>query len=82
MKLNLNLLLKIIAESTESELNEVNINSSMDSLAGWDSLGHLSILSKIDTATQGKASDIDTLADCTSVKDLIESLKSNSLFSE
>lgn len=80
--LNLNLLLEIIAKSTESKLNEVNIDSSMDNLVGWDSLGHLSILSKIDTATKGKASDIDTLADCRSVKDFIESLKSNSLFSE
>lgn len=82
MILNLNLLLEIVAESTESELNEVNIDSSMDSLAGWDSLGHLSILSKLDSVTEGKAAEINTLADCRSVNDLIESLKSNSLFSE
>ena len=79
---NLNMLLEIVAESTESELNEVNIDSSMDSLDGWDSLGHLSILSKLDSSTQGKAAEINTLADCKSVRDLVESLKSNSLFSE
>ena len=82
MKLNLNTLLEIVAESTESKLNEVNIDSSIDTLEGWDSLGHLSILSKLDSITQGKAAEINTLADCESVRDLIQSLKSNSLYSE
>lgn len=82
MKINLNTLLQIIAESTESDLKEVNIDSSMDNLPGWDSLGHLSILSKLDSVSDGKAAEINTLADCQSVKDLIASLSSKSLFSE
>mgnify|MGYP000386139435 CR=1 FL=1 len=82
MKLNLSSLLKIVADSTESEKHEVNFDSSMNSLDGWDSLGHISILSKLDIVTDGKASEIDTLADCKSVKDLIKSLKSKSLYNE
>ena len=80
--MNLKTLLEIISEATESKLDEININSSMDNLDGWDSLGHLSILSKLDKITDGKAAEIDTLADCKSVKDLIKSLSSKSLFSE
>ena len=82
MKINLKTLLEIIADSTESEISNLSSNSSMDNLDGWDSLGHLSILSKLDTISEGKASEIDSLADCKSVKDLIKSLKSKSLFSE
>ncbi len=82
MKINLKSLLEIVSESTETNISEVDINSSMDTLTGWDSLGHLSILSKLDNATGGKAAEIQTLADCKSVNDLIESLKSKSLFSE
>ena len=80
--MNLNKLLEIISEATETEFKEININSSMDNLDGWDSLGHLLIISKLDEITDGKASEINTLADCKSVKDLIESLSSKSLFSE
>ena len=82
MKLNLKSLLEIVAESTESEIDQVNSDSSMSSLDGWDSLGHISILSKLDIVTEGKASEIDTLADCESVEDLIKSLKSKNLFFE
>ena len=82
MKLNLKSLLEIVAESTESEIDQVNSDSSMNSLDGWDSLGHISILSKLDIVTEGKASEIDTLADCESVEDLIKSLKSKNLFFE
>jgi len=82
MKLNLKSLLEIVAESTESEIDQINSDSSRSSLDGWDSLGHISILSKLDILTEGKASEIETLADCQSVKDLIKSLKSKNLFFE
>ena len=42
-------------------------------------LGHLAILTSIDKHTSGKASKIETLANCTSFKDLYKTLVTNNI---
>ena len=48
----------------------------------WDSLGHLSILVKLDQELSGKCSKIKELSKATSVNSIKEVLKSNNLFKE
>ena len=57
----------------------VNDDNSMDNTEEWDSLGHLSILSAIDNALDGKAADLTDLANADSVGKIIKILESNKL---
>lgn len=67
----------IIADALGKEF--VSDKDSMDNTEEWDSLGHLSILSAIDNALDGKASEISELANADSVSKIIEILKNNKL---
>ena len=60
-------------------LSKINENSSSKNVEEWDSLGHLSILSAIDNALDGKASDLTDLANADSVGKIIKILESNKL---
>tara|TARA_B100000242_G_C42852764_1_gene395930 strand:- start:310 stop:552 length:243 start_codon:yes stop_codon:yes gene_type:complete len=46
----------------------------------WDSLGHLSILVKLDQVLGGKCSNINELSQATSVTSIKEVLKENNLY--
>ena len=73
-------LLEILREALENE--EVGFESDSENTEGWDSLGQLAILSGLDQITDGKTSEIDDLASCMSVQQLIETLKSVNLLSD
>jgi acyl carrier protein len=70
---------KIVAKALNVPLEKINDQSSSSNLEEWDSLGHLAILTSIDNQTSGKASKIETLSSCTSLKDLYETLVSNNI---
>ncbi len=48
----------------------------------WDSLGHLSILVKLDERLEGKCSSISELSTSTSITAIKEVLKSNNLYKD
>lgn len=58
-------------------VKHLNDSDSSDNVEEWDSLGHLSILSAIDNALDGKASDISELANADSVGKIIKILENN-----
>jgi acyl carrier protein len=68
-----------IKEALEIEADHVTIDSSMEDLEEWDSIGHLSILANIDSLLDGKAAGIQELATADSVRKILKSLKENSL---
>ena len=72
-------LLDLISKSLNVSRDKIDISTNSESLEEWDSLGHLTILSAIDKATDGKASEIETLSSCSSVKEIFENLKKNNL---
>ena len=74
------MLINAVTEALENK--DVVSESNSDNTEGWDSLGQLSILSKLDEITGGKSSEIDGLASCISVHQLVEKLKSNNLISD
>lgn len=58
----------------------VNIDSSIDNIDEWDSLGSLSILTSLDELSNGKTSNIEDLSKTTSCRELIKILKENNLY--
>ena len=70
-------LMEVIAYALDVEV--VDVDSSMESLEEWDSLGHLSILTAIDKKLEGRASTLSELASATSVASIISALEKNSL---
>jgi acyl carrier protein len=68
----------LIKEALDADDN-IDINSSSDNVPEWDSLGHLSILTALDDATNGKASSLSDLSEATSVIKIVDILKSNEI---
>lgn len=71
-------LYKLIKEALDADVN-IDINSSSDNVPEWDSLGHLSVLTALDDATNGKASSLSDLSEATSVTKLVDILESNEI---
>ena len=68
---------------TALELKKGTINSgNEDWYSLWDSLGHLSILVKLDQELKGKCSQINALSTATSITAIKEILKSNNLYKD
>jgi len=65
-------LLEIMSEALNGE--EVSMESTVESLVGWDSLGHLSILSALDDASSGKISELREFNEVKSAKEINELL--------
>jgi|TARA_B110000305_G_scaffold53294_1_gene58575 acyl carrier protein len=59
--------------------NEIDINASADNIPEWDSLGHLSVLTALDDATDGKASSLTDLSDATSVTEIVNILEAQEI---
>lgn len=65
------------------EINKGTINSGdKEWYSLWDSLGHLSILVKLDEKLEGKCSSIAELSTSTSITAIKEVLKSNNLYKD
>jgi acyl carrier protein len=60
----------------------ITLDSTMDDISEWDSLGHLSILTSLDEATDGKASSLSELGDSSSVNEIISILEKENLIDE
>ena len=78
-RLNLNSLMRIIEKALNLNKNQVNEESSSSNIEKWDSLGQLSILSKLDDFYDGKIADLPNISKANSVKLIFSELKKNSL---
>ncbi len=72
-------ILKIIEKALELKEGSISVDSQMDDVEKWDSLGHLSILVAIDKNIEGNISEISELATADSVSNIIDLLKKNNL---
>lgn len=70
---------RIIEKALELETGTVSIDDNMDTIAKWDSLGLLSILSALEQRFGNKVAAIDDLASVKSVKEIIDILKRESI---
>tara|TARA_B110000003_G_C16654248_1_gene535669 strand:- start:3342 stop:3590 length:249 start_codon:yes stop_codon:yes gene_type:complete len=81
MKITNEELITLITDALDAD-DTITLDSSMDNIPEWDSLGHLSILTSLDQATEGKASGVSDLGDTSSVNEIISILKSENLIDE
>ncbi len=81
MKITTEGLITIITNALVAD-DVITEDSSADNIPEWDSLGHLSVLTSLDEATEGEASAISDLGDASSVKDIISILKKENLIDE
>jgi|SaaInlStandDraft_6_1057023.scaffolds.fasta_scaffold278887_2 acyl carrier protein len=79
MEQSKNEVLEIIAKSLEVDKERITVESTVDSLEEWDSLGHLSILVSLDKKFQGRLAGIKEMASVTSVNSILKILKNNNL---
>lgn len=77
--MTVNDLFDIVSNSLNVTRENININTNSKNLEEWDSLGHLAILTAIDKATEGKASEIEALASSSSLSEIFEILKKNNI---
>ncbi len=69
----------IIAHSLNVEPGTIDINSSSENTAEWDSLGHMSILIELDKTFDGKVAAINQMASANSVSMILSLLKEHAL---
>lgn len=72
-------LINLISKSLKIDSKKLSINSKINEIEEWDSLGHLAVFFSIDKETNGKASKIKKLADSKSIKNIFDQLKKNKL---
>ena len=65
--------------SSALEDTSISIESTNENVTAWDSLGHLSILSALDGATNGKVSEIRDFNDVSSVIQIVRLFKKHNL---
>jgi acyl carrier protein len=71
----------IVAMQFENPV-QITEESSMDTIAEWDSLVHLGIIVALDVELDGQAASIKKLAACRSVADIISCLKEHQLYTD
>ncbi len=59
--------------------SSISIESTNENVTAWDSLGHLSILSALDGATDGKVSEIRDFNDVSSVTQIVKLFEEHNL---
>jgi len=72
-------LINLISKSLKINTKKLSINSKINEIEEWDSLGHLAVFFSIDKETKGKASKIKKLAESQNIKNIFDLLKKNKL---
>ncbi len=70
-------ILKIIEKALELKEGSISVDSQMDDVEKWDSLGHLSILVALDKNIDGNISEISELATADSISKITGILKNH-----
>ncbi|URQ73747.1 hypothetical protein M9C82_01040 [SAR86 cluster bacterium] len=69
-----------ISKALDVDSSKVNLDSSIDTIEEWDSLGSLSILTSLDELSDGETSKIEDISSAASCKDIIDLLKVHNLY--
>ena len=70
-------IIELISSALEDK--SISIESTNENVTAWDSLGHLSILSALDEATDGKVSEIRDFNDVSSVIEIVRLFEKHNL---
>jgi len=70
---------EIIAKALEVDIAQVTNQSSTQTLAQWDSLGHISVLTALDRALDGKLAELKEMENAYSVESILAVLRQHHL---
>ena len=70
-------IISLIMEALDDKT--IHIDSTNETVVGWDSLGHLSILSALDKATDGKVSEIRDFNEVSNVSQIVKLFEKHNL---
>ena len=71
--------LHTIESALEINSGSVGLDTEAEDVEGWDSLGHLSILTALDVLFEGKVVNINEIASASSVPTILAVLRQHSL---
>jgi acyl carrier protein len=71
--------LELVRKALGDKKNAVTLDTQIGSVEAWDSLGHLSILTALDEALEGRTAEIEALAMARSVREIVDTLRSHEL---
>lgn len=77
--MNVDILIKEIALALEVPEHQISIDSDSSSIEVWDSLGHISILARLDLVFENVTERIPDLASAMSVKEIHKLMNSAGL---
>ena len=72
-------ILAVIQDALKVKGRQLSLDSSMENVEEWDSLGQLGILVALDKFFEGKVAGINDLVAADSVRKILQILKANSL---
>lgn len=78
-KVSENEVLEVIKNALNIKGGGLTLESSIEDVEEWDSLGHLGILSALDKFFEGKIASIKEIAAVDSIQKILRILKNNSL---
>jgi len=67
-------LIELVASALDLPVSSVSLDSTVDSLEGWDSLAHLRILMQVERAF-GVRVDMEAAAELASVREILDYLR-------
>jgi acyl carrier protein len=68
--MNIDVLIKEIVQALEVGEHEISIDSDSSSVEAWDSLGHISILARLDSVFEDITERVPELASALSVREI------------
>ena len=72
-----NKLLKVIADGLDTELTEISLSTKSSDLPQWDSLGHLTLLMKLDEEFDNLTEKVPEIASASSVEEIFNLINRN-----
>ena len=72
-------ILEVIQNALNLNEKVLTVDSDIENVEEWDSLGHLGILAALDKFFNGKVGSIKEIATARSVREILQILKENSL---
>ena len=65
-----NKLLRVIADGLDTDLSEISLSTKSSDLPQWDSLGHLTLLMKLDEEFDNLTEKVPEIASASSVEEI------------
>ena len=69
--------MKVIADGLDTELTEISLSTKSSDLPQWDSLGHLTLLMKLDEEFDNLTEKVPEIASASSVEEIFNLINRN-----